>query len=76
MSDSVSIHEAKTHLSRLITRVEAGEQIVVRRGRTPVARLVKYEAPTRVRKPGALKGKIWMADDFIEYVPPEFEEYT
>ena len=76
VDDSVTIHEAKTHLSRLIVRVEAGEEIVVRRGKVPVARLVKYEPPRRVRKPGAWKGRAWIADDFNEYLPPEFEEYT
>ena len=76
MNDSVTIHEAKTHLSRLIVRVEAGEEIIVRRGKVPVARLVQYEEPQRVRKPGAWKGKAWIADDFNEYLPPGFEEYT
>ena len=44
--DAVSIHEAKTHFSRLVARAEAGEEIVVRRGPTPVAKIVAYHAPT------------------------------
>lgn len=76
MMDSVTIHEAKTHLSRLIVRVEAGEEIVVRRGKVPVARLVRYEAPRRRRTPGAWKDKGWIAHDFDEYLPPEFEVYA
>lgn len=73
--DAVSIHEAKTHFSRLVARAEAGEEIVVRRGRKPVAKIVAYEAPKAPRRPGSMKGEIWMADDFDDYIPPEFDEY-
>ncbi|WP_210491126.1 type II toxin-antitoxin system Phd/YefM family antitoxin [Patulibacter sp. SYSU D01012] len=66
MGDAVSIGEAKTHLSRLIARVEAGEEIVLRRGDTPVAKVVRYEEPSRPRTPGALRGRIHTADDFDE----------
>lgn len=76
MTDSVTIHEAKTHLSKLVARVEAGEEFIVRRGKVPVAMLVRYEPPPRVRTPGAWKGRIWMADDFNEFLPPEFSEYA
>jgi prevent-host-death family protein len=62
--DAVSIHEAKTHLSQLVARAEAGEGIVVRRGAIPVAKIVAYRAPTKPRVPGALKGRIAIADDF------------
>ena len=54
--DADSIHEAKTHFSRLVARAEAGEEIVVRRGATPVAKIVADHAPTTPRVPGALKG--------------------
>lgn len=61
----VNVHEAKTHLSRLLAEVEDGEEIVIARAGKPVARLVRDNgAPLQPRKPGALKGKIWMADDF------------
>ncbi len=73
--DPVSIHEAKTHFSRLIARAEAGEEIVVRRGATPVARIVAYHAPTTPRRPGALKGQIVVAADF-DATPAEFADYT
>ena len=73
--DAVSIHEAKTHFSRLVALVEAGEEIVVRRGARPVAKLVAYHAPTTPRRPGALKGQIVIAEDFDE-TPEEFAEYT
>jgi len=62
--DAVSIHEAKTQFSRLVARAEAGEEIVVRRGQTPVAKIVAYHEPTSPRVPGALKGRIKLADDF------------
>jgi len=74
MADPVSIHEVKTHLSRLIARAEAGEEIVIRRGATPVAKLTAYEAPTTPRSLGGLEGQIWVADDFDE-IPEEFGEY-
>ncbi|MGH7282344.1 MAG: type II toxin-antitoxin system Phd/YefM family antitoxin [Polyangiaceae bacterium] len=49
---AVSIHEAKTHLSRLLVRVVEGETIVIARNGTPVAKLVPYQAPARSRSPG------------------------
>lgn len=61
---SVNVHEAKTHLSRLLERVEAGEEIVIARSGRPIARLVPIPAPKVQRKPGGWKGKCWIADDF------------
>jgi antitoxin (DNA-binding transcriptional repressor) of toxin-antitoxin stability system len=75
MGDAVSIGEAKTHLSRLIARVEAGEEIVLRRGDTPVAKVVRYEEPVSPRTPGALKGRIRIHEGFDDPLP-EFESYT
>ena len=46
----VTIHEAKTHLSRLIAEVEAGSEIVVSRGKVPVVRIVPLEPPPKPRK--------------------------
>ncbi len=45
------------------------------RGPTPVVKIVAYKAPTTPRRPGALKGRVVIADDFEE-VPPEFSEYA
>ncbi len=73
--DAVSIHEAKTQFSRLIARAEAGEEIIVRRGPTPVAKIVAYRVPAIPRTPGALKGEIVVEEDFDE-TPPEFADYT
>jgi prevent-host-death family protein len=69
MSTLVNVHEAKTHLSRLLDRAAAGEEIVVARAGRPVARLVALapDRPTRVA--GRLRGKITLADDFDETPP-------
>ncbi len=67
MSEMVTVTEAKTQLSRLIERAAGGEEIVIRRGARPVAKLIGYaDAQPKPRKPGALKGQIWMSDDFDE----------
>jgi prevent-host-death family protein len=60
----VNIHDAKTHLSRLIEQVEAGQEIVIARAGRPVARLVPYRARSEPRKPGAWKGRVRLAPDF------------
>jgi prevent-host-death family protein len=60
----VNIHEAKTHLSRLVERAAAGDEIIIAKAGRPVARLVKYTERRKPRRPGALKGRLWVADDF------------
>ena len=60
----VNIHVAKTHLSKLLRRVAAGEEIVIARAGKPVARLVAGAEPPRPRELGRDRGKIWIADDF------------
>jgi prevent-host-death family protein len=62
-SKPVNIHDAKTHLSRLVERVEAGEEITIARAGRPVARLVPLQA-ARPRMLGALRGRIRLAPDF------------
>ena len=64
MDKPVNIHEAKTHLSRLIERVEAGEEITLARAGRPVARLVPVGRSREPRRPGIWKGRVWMAPDF------------
>lgn len=71
---TVGIHEAKTNLSKLLKRVEAGEEIVVARAGEPVAKIVAYTAPKSPRKPGLLEGQIKILPGFDE-IPEEFEEY-
>jgi prevent-host-death family protein len=61
---TVNIHEAKTHLSRLVEDAAAGEEVVIAKAGRPVARLVALAATTPVRKVGVLKGKLALPDDF------------
>jgi prevent-host-death family protein len=61
---TVNIHEAKTHFSKLIETVGRGEEIVIAKAGKPVARLVPVEPTKTERKPGSLKGKMHVADDF------------
>ena len=63
----LNVHEAKTHLSRLLDRVAAGEEIVLGKNGRPVAKLVPIQ-PVK-RKPGRLKGKIKIAADFDAPLP-------
>lgn len=60
----VNMHEAKTNLSRLVERVEGGEEVIIGRAGRPVARLVPYSEVRGPRAPGALEGKVWLAEDF------------
>ena len=67
----VNIHTAKTHLSRLLDEVAAGEEIVIAKAGKPVARLSAYQPRREPRQPDLLKGKIWIADDFDEPLPED-----
>lgn len=60
----VNIHEAKTHLSRLVQRVVEGEEIVIGRSGVPVARLVPYRESAEDRRPGIWRGRVRIAPDF------------
>lgn len=71
MGRMVNVHEAKTHLSRLLEAVENGEEVVIARAGKPVARLVPAAAPRRPRTPGAWRGRVHVAADFDE--TPESE---
>jgi prevent-host-death family protein len=59
-----NISEAKAQLSALIEKVIAGEEVIIGKAGKPVARLIRYERNRQARQPGALKGKIKIADDF------------
>lgn len=74
---TLNLYEAKTHLSNLVERAAAGEEIVIAKAGTPMARLVPIAGSERqvLRKPGLLKGKIWIADDFDDPLPPEIQIY-
>lgn len=69
MAVFVNLYDAKTHLSRLVDRAARGEEIIIAKAGKPVARLVPLR-PAGRRKPGVWKGRIWVADDFEEPLPP------
>lgn len=75
MAASVNIHEAKTQFSKLVRRAESGEEIVVRRGHEPVARIAPLEKRRGgVTGRGSMKGEIRIGPDFDEPLA-EFAEY-
>ena len=61
-----NIHDAKTHLSRLVERAAAGEEIVIAKAGKPMAKLVPYREEGEPRKPGSWRGKVKIEDDFDE----------
>jgi prevent-host-death family protein len=69
--ETVNIHEAKTHFSRLVERAAAGEEIIIARSGKPVARLVPLEDVEKPRVFGRMRGKIRIADDFDSPLPDE-----
>jgi prevent-host-death family protein len=73
MTDVVNIHEAKTHLSRLLERVQAGEEIIIAKAGRPVAILSPASPQDRIS--GLGKGQVVIHDDFDDPLP-EFEEYA
>jgi prevent-host-death family protein len=65
---AVNVHDAKTHLSKLLDRAEAGEEIVIAKAGRPVAKLVPF-TPPGPRRPGLLEGRVGTA--FFEPLPEE-----
>lgn len=65
----VNIHDAKSNLSRLLIRVESGEEIIIAKAGKPIARLIPYTKKTEKRKPGTAKGQIIINDSFYEPLP-------
>jgi prevent-host-death family protein len=74
MGTTVNVHEAKTHLSRLLARVEAGEEITIARAGKPIALLTPTHDRPPDRVPGYGKGTVVIHDDFDDPLP-EFDEY-
>jgi prevent-host-death family protein len=71
---SVNIHEAKTHFSRLLEQVQGGEEIVIAKAGHPIARLIAYKPVQRtVTGLGAMAGDIWMSDDFDLPLDDQFD---
>jgi prevent-host-death family protein len=69
--DTVTIHTAKTTLSQLLARVEAGEEIILARSKKPVAKLVPFNPPAAKRRFGALRGVISIGPEFFEPLPED-----
>jgi prevent-host-death family protein len=60
-----NIHQAKTHLSKLLEQVQSGSDVVIAKAGTPVARLIPFTpAKCKIAQPGVMEGEIWMSDDF------------
>jgi prevent-host-death family protein len=68
---TVTIHQAKTNLSKLIERASQGEEIIIARGSNPVAKLVPVGAVKGKRQPGSMKGKLEIGPDFFEPLPED-----
>ncbi|MGA3035160.1 MAG: type II toxin-antitoxin system prevent-host-death family antitoxin [Terracidiphilus sp.] len=77
---SYTVHQAKTHLSRLIKEAEAGKEVIVTRGKKPVAKITAIEQPTKEEVPfrllGAFRGKIYYDDSIFDpLTDEELHEY-
>ena len=74
MMQQINIHEAKTHLSRLLENVIEGDEVVIAKHGKPVARLIPFKTKVVKRKPGSLKGQIKISDDFDAPLPDDMAE--
>lgn len=72
MRRQINMHDAKTHLSRLIQEAAEGQEIVIAKAGKPLARLVAYRPPESIRKPGIWRGRVQFDTDF-DTLPPELE---
>ena len=73
---SVNVHDAKTHFSALLKKVEAGEEVVIAKAGKPIARLVPAEEPGKQELGWDRGAKFWIADDFDTFIPQEWREYA
>lgn len=71
--DSFNVHEAKTHFSRILARVQAGEEVIIARAGEPIARIVPIQV-ARPREPDTEAGRLWVAEDFDGPLPPDLLE--
>lgn len=69
MTDFVSLYDAKTHLSRLVDRAAAGEEIVITKNGLPLAKLVAAPSTRENRRPAHALGIVYLSDDFDEPMP-------
>ncbi|HEX8817631.1 MAG TPA: type II toxin-antitoxin system Phd/YefM family antitoxin [Terriglobales bacterium] len=70
----VNIHEAKTHLSRLLERVAMGEEVIIAKAGKPVAKLVAINGRRKKRTLGSAKGEFVVPEDFNDPLPKEIED--
>lgn len=75
MPETVNMHEAKTHLSRLAERAANGEVIVIARNGRPLAQIGPLDAERKPIQFGFLKNKIWVSDDFDDPLPSDIQRY-
>lgn len=68
-----NLYEAKTSLSRLVDRAANGEEIILSKAGKPLAKLVPFNRPTEPRQPGGWEGRMRIAEDFDDPLPPEME---
>ncbi|MGA7980049.1 MAG: type II toxin-antitoxin system Phd/YefM family antitoxin [Chromatiaceae bacterium] len=74
---SVNVHEAKTHFSKLLEQVQNGDEIIIAKAGQPIARLVAYKPIAQaVSCMGAMAGEIWMAEDFDLPLDDQFKCLT
>ncbi len=71
---TINIHQAKTHFSKLLKRVMAGEEIVIAKSGKPIAKLIPLETPLQERTPGSAIGKIKISPDFDAPLPDDILE--
>ena len=77
MATTVNVHEAKTHFSKLLARVSAGQEIIIAKAGKPVARLAPIvPQAAKKRVPGIDKGKIWMSEDFEAMSQRELNDWS
>lgn len=74
MAVQVNIHEAKTHFSKLLARVKAGEEIIIAKAGQPIARLVPVAQRPAQRVPGSAQGRVSLAPDFDAPLPDSLLE--
>jgi prevent-host-death family protein len=72
MTTTVNVHEAKTHLSKLLRKVQGGEEVVLAKSGKPIAKLVPFGSPSARRVPGHAKGTVRILDNFDDPLPEEF----
>jgi prevent-host-death family protein len=68
---SYTVHQAKTNLSRLIKEAQSGKEVIITRGKDPVAKIVPITSAAKKRVPGSMKGLIWSAPDAFDPLTDE-----